>query len=106
MEMTARHENMMREKREAYLQQITEGNLIEEAAYMQKYGFAWDQMATLRQIIEARNLHNPILNRSYWHYKDALLNEEQQAEWLKRGRYSAWQAAEKLGISVEQFRKL
>jgi hypothetical protein len=73
---------------------------------MQKYGFSWDQMSTLRQISEAHNLHNPILNRSYWHYKDALLTEEQQAEWLKRGRYTAWQAAEKLVISVEQFRKL
>jgi hypothetical protein len=105
-EMTARHETMMREKSEAYLQQIAEGNLIEEAAYMQKYGFSWDQMATVRQIIEARNLHNPILKRMYWHYKDEPFTEEQQAEWLKRGRYTAYQAAEKLGISVEQFRKL
>jgi hypothetical protein len=105
-EMAARHESMMREKREAYLQQVAESNLIEESAYMQKYGFSWDQMATLRQIIEARNLHNPILNRTYWHYKDAPLTEEQEAEWLKHGRYTAWQAAEKLGISVEQFRKL
>jgi hypothetical protein len=105
-EMAARHEAMMREKRETYLWLVTEGNLIEEAAYMQKYGFSWDQMATLRQIIEARNLHNPILHRTYWHYKDAPLTEEQQAEWLKRGRYTAWEAAENLGISVEQFRKL
>jgi hypothetical protein len=105
-EMAVRHETIMREKREAYLRLIAEDNLIEEAAYMQKYGFSWDQMATLRQIFDARNLHNPILNRTYWHYKDVPLNEEQQVEWLKRGRYTAWQAAEKLGINVEQFRKL
>ena len=105
-EMTARHEAMMREKLEAYLRLVAEGNLIEEAVWMQKYGFSWDQMATLRQILEARHLYNPILNRTYWHYKDAPLTEEQQVEWLERGRYTAWQAAEKLGISVEQFRKL
>jgi hypothetical protein len=105
-EMTARHEALMWEKREAYLLLVAEGNLIEEAACMQKYGFSWDQMATVRQIIEARNLHNPILNRTCWHYKDAPLSEEQEAQWLKRGRYTAYQATEKLRITIEQFRKL
>lgn len=105
-ERLAQYEAQMVEKRAAYRSIVETDNLIEEALYMQKYGFAWDQLDIIRSIVKARYLHNPSLDKSYWHYRDAPLSPEENSEWLQKGRYTAWQAAEKLGISVERFRKL
>jgi hypothetical protein len=105
-ERLAQYEAKMAEKRAAYLSIVEAGNLIEEALFMNKYQFYWDQLEIIRPIVKAQYLHNPDSDRSYWHYRDAPLSPEENAEWLQKGRYTAWQAAEKLGISVERFRKL
>jgi hypothetical protein len=105
-ERLAQYEVKMAEKKAAYLSIVEADNLIEEALFMKKYQFYWDQIEVIRPIVKAQYLHNPNFDKSYWHYRDAPLSPEENAEWLQKGRYTAWQAAEKLGISVERFRKL
>jgi hypothetical protein len=105
-ERLVQYEAKMAEKRAAYLSIVEADNLIEEALFMQKYQFYWDQLDIIRPIVKAQYLPNPNFDKSYWHYRDAPLSPEENAEWLQKGRYTAWQAAEKLGISVDRFRKL
>jgi hypothetical protein len=105
-ERLAYYEAQRAEKQATYLSIVQAENLIEEALYMQKYGFAWDQLEILRPLLGAKWLRNPSLDKDYWHYPDAPLTPEQTELWLQKGRYATWHAAQTLGISAEQFRKL
>jgi hypothetical protein len=105
-ERLAYYEAQRAEKLANYLSIVQTEKLIDEALFMQKYGFAWDQLEILRPILGAKQLRNPSLDKDYWHYPDAPLTPEQTELWLQKGRYATWHAAQNLGISTEQFRKL